>query len=221
MTTKEIIKGMRFGRWTAMGAAIRKENFEMWCKCKCTCGTVRMVRANALIRKVTPSTSCGCYHREVSSETASKIHTKHGHAKRNKASKEYRTWAGMWRRCTNSKEQNFPRYGDIGISICERWRTFESFLSDMGTAPSPTHSIDRIDSRGNYEPSNCRWATRSEQARNTKRNRLIEWNGVSHIAADWANLTGIKRTTILERIDHRGWSVDRALTEPVHRRAIV
>jgi hypothetical protein len=79
---------------------------------------------------------------------------------------EYRAWSSMWQRCTNPKNARYNRYGARGIIICERWEKFENFLADVGSRPSDDHSIDRIDNEGNYEPSNVRWATRSEQQLN-------------------------------------------------------
>lgn len=79
---------------------------------------------------------------------------------------EYRTWAAMRQRCLNPRSSRYPTYGGRGITICERWSNFTAFLADMGPRPSPDHSLDRIDNDKGYEPSNCRWATRSQQQRN-------------------------------------------------------
>ena len=120
----------------------------------------------------------------------------------------------MIRRCENPKAKNFPRYGGRGITVCERWRTsFEAFLSDMGSRPEGK-TLDRIDNEGNYEPSNCRWATASEQQRNMRSNQWVEFNGERMIVTDWARRLGISHGTLRHRLA-RGWSVELAFTTPV------
>lgn len=99
---------------------------------------------------------------------------KHGFARRGAHSSEFKTWRAMQRRCDDPNYIVYPNYGGRGISICDRWRDFTNFLADMGPKPSPGHSIDRIDSNGNYEPANCRWATRSEQNRNRRPRQPLE-----------------------------------------------
>lgn len=87
---------------------------------------------------------------------------------------EYNSWRGMKNRCYTTSSKNYEIYGGRGIIVCERWRTsFKNFLVDMGIRPTPRHTIDRIDVNGNYEPSNCRWATWNEQATNTSSNVAI------------------------------------------------
>jgi len=94
-----------------------------------------------------------------------------------KSSAEYRCWSSLKSRCLNPKSSSFAYYGGRGISVCDRWRdSFEAFLADMGKKPSPRHSIDRIDNDGNYEPGNCRWATRAEQLANRRPYKLT-WIG--------------------------------------------
>lgn len=102
---------------------------------------------------------------------------KHGHTandgQRVTVSQTWKCWNGMKQRCSNPKAAGYSRYGGRGIFVCERWRdSFEAFLSDMGPKPSPHHSIDRVNSDGHYEPSNCRWATADVQAKNRDMSRL-------------------------------------------------
>jgi hypothetical protein len=110
---------------------------------------------------------------------------------------EYHSWSHMRQRCTNSKDQDFPNYGGRGITVCERWmNSFESFLEDMGPRPTPRHSIDRIDSNGNYEPGNCRWASPKVQGMNTRRVIQIEVDGRTNSVMGWANEIGVSRDTL-------------------------
>lgn len=143
---------------------------------------------------------------------------KHGNSTRSAGqTKEYKTWSGVKQRTTNPNEQNSKYYLGRGIKMCDRWLdSFENFLADMGEAPSPKHSIDRIDVNGNYEPGNCRWATRSEQMSNTRLTRWLELDGEKMTQEQWGDVTGIGGTTICKRLK-RGWSVEKALTTPKMR----
>ncbi len=127
----------------------------------------------------------------------------------------YKTWAEMRYRCENPKKWQFKYYGAKGISVCERWQHFPSFVEDMGDRPDGC-TLDRIDRLGNYEPSNCRWASRKEQANNSSWNRIIEFNGQKRTLAEWGEVTGINFATIWARIN-RGWDIERALTHPLMR----
>jgi hypothetical protein len=129
---------------------------------------------------------------------------------------EYKSWNGLVYRCEHDRSGN---YGARGIRVCRRWRnSFLAFLEDMWHAPSPLHSIDRIDVNGNYEPSNCRWATRTQQARNTRSNTYLTHDGHSLTIAEWSEVTGIKPATICTRIYNYGWPIPKALTLPPQKK---
>ena len=125
----------------------------------------------------------------------------------------YKSWCEMKHRCDNSNFKDFNRYGGRGINYCSRWNSFENFYEDMGDRPEGT-SIDRIDTNGNYEPSNCRWATQKTQQRNRRNNRLLKYNGKLITMAEISETTGIQPSTIRSRINRHGWSVERATTTP-------
>jgi hypothetical protein len=125
---------------------------------------------------------------------------------------EYSTWHGMIQRCTNPNSPRYDRYGGRGISVCSRWReSFQNFLDDMGRKPSQSHSIDRINNDGNYEPSNCRWATQAEQMRNASSANLLTHNGETLCLTDWSIKTGISISGLRHRIA-LGWTVEEILT---------
>ena len=124
---------------------------------------------------------------------------------------EYNSWGSMKRRCLNQNSEVYARYGGRGISVCPRWDDYGNFVEDMGRRPGPGYSIDRIDNDGDYEPSNCRWATRQEQARNNSQNRLLTYDGRTMSASTWAEALGINPGTLRRRVQ-RGWTDEQALT---------
>jgi len=138
--------GTRFGKW----------------RCLCDCGTIVDVASGELRQHKT--TSCGCTRLQKIG-AHKRRHGYHG-------TPTYRSWEGMRQRCANTGNPRFNDYGGRGIVVCERWQSFENFLADMGECP-PCLSIDRINNDGNYEPSNCRWATCSEQALNRRPKRAL------------------------------------------------
>lgn len=141
---------------------------------------------------------------------------RHGEARREKATPEYRAWQSMKARCGNKNRKFYENYGGRNIRVCKRWiNSFETFLSDMGRKPEGT-SLDRIDNNGNYEPNNCRWASKKQQARNARSNRIIDFNGQNKSLAQWADETGIPSATLGKRLEH-GWPINRAMTAPVRR----
>lgn len=135
--------------------------------------------------------------------------TTHGQSK----TPVYKVWHAMRQRCEDSSVKNYADYGGRGIKVCERWGRFENFIADMGPRPDGM-SLDRIDNDGDYEPSNCRWATRTEQNRNSRRNKSLSFGGETLCIAAWAEKTGIDEASIRQRLA-AGWPIERTLTEAV------
>jgi hypothetical protein len=167
------ITGQKFGRLLVLRRADNRARLVYW-HCVCVCGNPTIVRASSLGKN---SRSCGCLQREVATEGIRKRRKTptHGHTRQRAPSAEYRAWSAMKTRCYNASFSDFADYGGRGIRVCDRWiNSFENFLEDMGPRPSSNHSLDRIDVNGIYRPGNCRWATRSEQARNRRRFASID-----------------------------------------------
>lgn len=169
------LNGMSFGYLTVLNESknVGKRGQIKW-DCICVCGKINSVYSSNLTKK-NGIVSCGC------------MTGKHRHTSGDKHSSEYNTWSSMKSRCNNVNSPDYVDYGGRGIKICDRWlHSFENFLEDMGKKPSKTHSLDRIDNNGNYEPFNCKWSTKYEQGRNQRTNKWIEFNGIKMITADWA-----------------------------------
>lgn len=204
-----IVAGDRYGRLTFIQEAPRSEAGLRMVRCKCDCGAILALPLK-YIRKGNTS-SCGCLRREM---VAAK-NTKHGMRKRAGGSPpEYFIWKQMRNRCNAPGDSHWERYGARGITVCPRWGDFEAFLADMGPRPSPRHSIDRIDNDGPYEPGNCRWATASQQARNKRNSSRVQFQGETYTVADLAEKCGIPYGRLDSRL-RKGWSVERAVSEPV------
>ena len=125
--------------------------------------------------------------------------------------KEYYAWRAMRQRCNNPNNSKYMYYGGKGIQVCQRWKEFPVFLSDMGMAPTPKHSIDRIDRHGNYEPSNCRWATQLQQSQNSDSAKQFTHKGKTLTVREWEKSLGLSVGALWHRLDD-GWALDRALT---------
>jgi hypothetical protein len=211
----ELLNGVtRFGRFTVIGEAepIPRRNHppERRALCRCDCGNTASVQPANL--KSGRSASCGC----LAAELARVRRTKHGGS----GTTTYKSWAAMTERCLNPKHHSFPRYGALGIAICDEWQGedgFVQFLADMGERPNGT-TLDRIRNNEGYEPSNCRWATPKRQQNNRECNTRLTLNGVTMTQREWTDLRGWGKNVISERL-RKGWNVERALTKPVAERA--
>lgn len=116
-------------------------------------------------------------------------------------------------RCRNPNNPRWHQYGGRGIKVCDRWESFEAFYEDVGPRPTPEHSLDRIDNDGDYAPENCRWATRDEQNTNKRCNVRVPYNGAHLTIAELSKEVGVPYALLHKRI-WRGWSVERAVSEP-------
>ncbi len=205
------LTGRKFGRLEIVGLCeIRKSpngrSNAFW-NVICDCGTKRTVSANHL--KSGHTTSCGCAHRKWTSIANSR----HGGSK----TVEYRIWAGILNRCLNKSTPEYKYYGGRGISFHPSWMQFENFLADMGNRPSRKHTIERVNNDGNYDICNCKWATRLEQARNTRRNLKVTISGVTKCLSEWIEhpLVLVPYNTAYMRLVKYGWTPTMALFHPV------
>jgi hypothetical protein len=201
------LTGRRYVRLLVIAPAGKDSHNNFLFKCLCDCGKVVVKRGSHL--RLHSVQSCGCLGRELAASRNKLLFLRHGLC----GSPTYESWSAMLARCTYVRHPAWDRYGGRGITVCEKWKSFENFLVDMGLRPEGA-TIDRIDNDKNYEPGNCRWATPSEQQNNMSTNRVLEWNGTKQTLSQWARITGIKNTTISERLK-RGWSVEDALSKKV------
>jgi len=202
--TGKILNGVR----VIERASDRKSSVPYW-RCICTCGAELVVRrdhleSGQLCRK------CGL-DKADKARLANPRPVKHGLTK----TQEYWIWAGMKSRCGNSKNPNYPNYGGRGIRVCDKWNAdFMAFLNDVGPRPSPGHSLDRIDNDLGYQPGNVKWATRSEQQNNRRANRIVEYDGRRMTLCQAIKASGLSNSAVRNRL-YNGWSVERALSEPI------
>lgn len=181
--------------------------------CRCDCGNKIDVRGGDLASGRT--TSCGCYKRERSAEA----HTVHGMNRQGERHPVYRVWAAMLTRCENSNFSAYKNYGARGIKVCDEWHDAKVFIDwALANGWQKGLTLDRINNGGNYEPDNCRWATRKENNRNKRNNRLITFDGKTQTMVEWADELNIPYYTLKHRISTYHWSIERALTEPIRGR---
>ena len=199
------LTGKKFGRLTVIKRAENRGKQVRWL-CKCDCGGETITSSQNLREGHTKS--CGCYNKDINRE----LHLKHGDGGRKEKTRLYRIWAAMLRRCETPTTERYQKYGAKGISVCKEWHDYINFKEwAISNGYADTLTIDRIDSKGNYEPSNCRWATAKEQANNIFTNRKITFNGVTKNLQQWADEYQIYRKTLSYRLDN-GWDIEKALT---------
>jgi hypothetical protein len=210
------ISGLTFSRLTVTGFVETRKigtGYAAYWSCRCECGTVLTVNGTSL--RTGNTRSCGC----LGSEITRARNFKHGAAPRAVKSPEYTARWNMLSRCYNPANQHFDRYGGRGIAVCDRWRFgenaltgFECFLADIGPRPDKNYSVDRYpDPDGNYEPGNVRWATQSQQVRNSTNATKIKLDGNSMSISDAAEAAKVPYRLLQGRL-RRGWGVDKSIS---------
>lgn len=193
-----VVLGEKHGRLTITGELPDRPNRRgiaiRWVMCGCDCGTAKAFRLSSV--RGGHSASCGCATREASTRLLMQRCRTHGQSK----TATYHTWAAMVSRCTKPEHKSWPTYGGRGIRVCEAWlHSFEQFVHDMGCRP-PGATLDRIDNRGNYEPSNCRWAGVFAQQRNKSNTVFFTRNGVTKTLREWCEELDVRYVTASKRL---------------------
>lgn len=192
MGTKIDATGHRYGRLVAI-RYVRTDHERVWLF-RCDCGNEKELRIGQVRAGIS---SCGCLQREAAAKLCVKRST-HGKSR----TRLHNIWHSMKARCYLKTAINYPAYGGCGISVCDDWLRFEPFQQwALSHGYNDNLTIDRIESKGNYEPSNCRWATMLEQANNRSANKKFTHNGVTRNLKEWALLVGVKSNTIMYRIN--------------------
>lgn len=202
----------KFGRLTVIKRVENaKDGHAQWL-CKCECGNYKIICGRSLQKGVT--LSCGC----LISEITTKRNTKHNLYN----SRIYSIYKDMKKRCYNKNNKSYENYGGRGIKICDEWLNKENgFINFYNWAINNGYkvdlTIDRINVNGNYEPSNCKWATIKEQANNRRSNHLITYNGETHNITQWAEILNISYGALKNRI-RNGWDIEKAFNTPQKKR---
>ena len=207
MPNRIYLAGQTFGKRKVIQDLPMKDGHS-WCLCKCQCGREDIVQSMQL--RFGSAHQCKeCSGREKASARS----PKHGHSSRESNSPTYNSWLSMHNRCKCESNPSFHNYGGRGIKVCKRWKDFRNFLEDMGERPKGTE-LDRYPNQnGNYDPSNCRWATLKQQHRNTRRNRLITAFGKTQCVAAWAEEFNQPYYRLLQRLNAR-WNPELAISKP-------
>ncbi len=198
------LTGSRFGMLVVLRRAGTRGKQPVWA-CRCDCGNLSIVDGYSLRKGHTKS--CGCLKQRKGSAA---VQFKHGRSD----TKLYRVWRSMLNRCENQNVKTFHLYGGRGICVCSEWHDFQTFLADIGEPP-PGMTLERRDNDGNYEPANCEWVTQRAQCNNRRTTRRFEYRGELLTARELSDLSGIPYGKLMPRL-RRGWSAERAISEPFH-----
>lgn len=202
------ISGLKFHRLLVLERTPRKGSSAYWL-CRCDCGNIKEVRGSEL--KDGNTKSCGCFSKDYHRDK----NLKHGYAKKQNRHPMYESWKSMLQRCENPKATRYDRYGGRGISVCDRWHDFSQFEKDMAKTWNKGLTLERIDNNANYEPSNCRWATRSEQLCNTNRTVFLTAHGLIMSLTEWARCLGVNPKAFNTR-KRLGWSDKKIIDTPIN-----
>lgn len=195
--------GDRFGRLTLQTIT------RPMCWCICDCGTRKMFQKQHVVSGHTKS--CGCYRKDGDYRAT------HGHHRKGAMSPTYQVWASMMTRCLNPNCQAYPLYGGRGITVCERWKKFENFIQDVGDRPTGL-TIERRNNDGNYEPTNCYWATRVQQANNTRKNVIVTFRGETSTFSQMARKHGLDERSCFSRLYNLRWPMDKIFSTPINHK---
>lgn len=210
----EDLTGRQFSRLTVVRLFDNVIHRPRWV-CICECGKEAIAYAHHL--KSGTTRSCGCLLADVT-RIRSTTHGESGSGDKSRQSPEYQAWSRMKERVGADSAKYRRLYADRGITMCDRWRSFENFVEDMGRRPSPGLQLDRIDNERGYEPGNVRWATSIQQQRNKRQNIQLTIDNETLYLTEWAEKFGVKAATIRKRLS-KGWNAKRAVFEkPAKRR---
>lgn len=190
------LSGVRVGRLLVIEYSDSDDGRKAW-KCLCDCGNYVEIRGANLRSGKTKS--CGCFKREQMAEGIGKKHGMYG-------SRENKSWSTMLERCTNPNAKSYSDYGGRGITVCERWRSFDNFFADMGPRP-PGTTLDRKDNAKGYEPGNCRWSTSAEQQNNRRNSRRYLFQGVQYTSLQLSEITGLGYHALRKQLSNFGGDV--------------
>lgn len=210
--------GKRFNKLLVLSFDRKDKYNHLYWLCKCDCGNEIIVRGDHITRNEIQS--CGCYNAELNIKRGKQVgkKTKHNLSKH----RLYCIWTGMKTRCYNKKSPNYKWYGAKNILVCNEWKNnFQEFYNwAIENGYKDDLTIDRINTNGNYEPSNCRWVDNIEQSNNKSNNHYITYNNEIKTLSQWSEIVNISRDTLYDRINKKHWDIEKAFTTPVRDRKL-